>query len=678
LSHFCTFFLLNPSVCLPRCDYCCTRQHTVIILAPEKAGNFGIGMSDLQNDLTEVPGANVGVWVYNPKSNSYELAAQWPEKVITPDGSEKPSTWVRGIRLKRSDDGVSWRPRLYLRYAMASGSITERPIKKWKWHGTPPPDGKIVVLECLEPVFRGCVENAMDLLAAVKDDMQHRPMGKEDLARTEREFVTIQRLKSYKPKEKRRNRERFPRLSELWERFKPKAEEEAMERQDEFKRPEFYRYVIQRFADFAIARHAKSFFLAEVPFEDVTAYLKGLEAEVAPGTYNKHLIVLKRLFRLLAPFSAAAGKLDRVKQKNEENVLHEPFSDAEVDSIIEMAAQVDSLIRSMVIVAVCTGLRLKDICLLKWSCMDTDFSKVEPLMNLTTHKNKGDAILGMWPLLKTELERLWKAREPGAVYVLPEAAAIYQRNVKPLLTRLEKVLKLLGYGEEGMDARRVSLNMEPEPDRAALMSQVEAALVAAGDCPEGRRRSILNVLDLYLNGKSLPQIAASSGLCKGTVSNYLHRAEKLTGRIIIRQRVMPVVFQGDTPKPLTVKPERAGTNRIAVRKWHSFRTTFFIAAVRAEIKIELLKKILGSRTVDVLYKHYFRLNKELIHEGFTTKVPAYALNKVAGSPALPDAPRMVNATPAENRLKLAAARLKTLTPENANELRNELLKLLED
>ena len=69
-----------------------------------------------------------------------------------------------------------------------------------------------------------------------------------------------------------------------------------------------------------------------------------------------------------------------------------------------------------------------------------------------------------------------------------------------------------------------------------------------------------------------------------------------------------------------------------------------------------------------------------MHEEFTSKAPAYALNKVHGSPALPsaEAPQMVNATPPEDRLKLAAARLKTLTPENANELRNELLKILED
>jgi hypothetical protein len=310
--------------------------------------------------------------------------------------------------------------------------------------------------------------------------------------------------------------------------------------------------------------------------------------------------------------------------------------------------------------------------------MDTDFSKMSPLINLTTNKNKGDAIIGMWPMLKTELERLWKAREPGAVYVLPEAAAIYQRNVKPLLTRLEKVLKLLGYGEEGMDARRVSLNMEPEPDRKALMAQVETALVSAGDCPEGRRRSILNVLDLYLNGKSLPQIVKSTNLSKGTVSNYLHRAEKLTGRVIIRQRVMPVIIQGDTPKPLTVVPKRAGVKKVSVRKWHSFRTTFCIAAIRAGGKIETKKKIIDSREEDVILKHYFKLNEELMYETFTSKVPDYALNKVSGSPTLSDAPRMVNATPPENRLRLAASMVKTLTPENVNELRNELLKILED
>ena len=619
-------------------------------------------MSDLKDDLTEVPGTNDGVWVYNPKSKSYELAAHWPEGV----------TFVNGLRLmaseaKNENDDV-WRKKLYGRFTSDAGQRIV--VSLCKWRGVPPPDGKIVALECLEHVFRKCVKKAMMMLAKVKDDTNNRPLSMDDRARAEREFIIAQRLKRYGKSRHRRE----VHISKAMERF---VECLGDRWNCTLKQAAYYKSVVQDFTSFVKSRHNKDLFLVDVPREDMSAYLDKQEA-LAPGTYNKRLMILRRVFKELAPYSEAADVLTRRKKKDEDSVTHEPFSDPEVDSIIEMAGQVDSLVRSMVIIAVCTGLRLKDICLMEWSCMDTDFSKMSPLINLTTNKNKGDAIIGMWPMLKTELERLWKTREPGAVYVLPEAAAIYQRNVKSLLTRLEKVLKLLGYGEEGMDARRVSLNMEPEPDRVALMSQVEAALVAAGDCPAGRRQSILNVLDLYLNGKSLPQIAASSGLSKGTVSNYLHRAEKLTGRIIIRQRVMPVVFQGDTPKPLTVKPERAGVKRVAVRKWHSFRTTFFIAAVRAGSTIELLKKILGSRTTDVLFKHYFRPDKELIHEGFTTKVPAYALNKVAGSPALSDAPRMVNATPAENRLKLAAARLKTLTPENANELRNELLKLLED
>ena len=635
-------------------------------------------MSDLTGNNEQKHAENaVGVWIYNPKSKVYELAPQWPVKVVGADGSERPVTWVEGIRLKFSKDGLSWRSKLYGRFTSSDGRRTERAFGKW--HGVPPPDGKIVVLECLEGKFRRSVESAMEKLGAVKDDTNNLKMSAEDHARTMREFVTAQRLKLYKPKEKRRERERLPRLFELWDRFKEKAEEEAKKRQDEFKRQEFYQYVIQRFAAFAIGRSKEKAFLAEVPLKDVHDYLDGLG--VAPGTYNKHLIVLKRLFRLLAPFSATAGDLNAVKQKDEENVFHEPFSDAEVNAIIDTAGQVDSLIQSMVIIAVCTGLRLKDICLLRWDSMDTDFTQEEPLIYPTTHKNKGDAQLGMWPMLKTELERLWKVKKRGAVYVLPEAAEIYSRNPKQLLTRLEKVLKLLGFGEEGVDARRVSLNVDPAQDREALMKDAAAALAQAEDCTEGRRQSILNVLDLYLSGKSLPQIAASSGLSKGTVSNYLHRVEKLTGRIVIRQRVMPVVIQGDTPKPLAVMPERGGLNRVAVRKWHSFRTTFCIAAIRADIKIETLKKILGSREVDIILKHYFRLNKELMHEEFTSKAPAYALNKVQGSPALPpstEAPWMRPPLSREEALKVFAGKISTLTPENASTIRDELLKIFDE
>ena len=637
-------------------------------------------MSDLTGNNKRERGENaVGVWIYNPISKVYEQAPQWPVKVLDADGSERPPTLVEGIRLRLSNatGGSSpWLDKLYGRFTSDDGRRIERAL--CKWHGVPPPDGKIVVLECLEGKFRSFVKKAMDLLAGVEDNTNNLKMSREDHARTMREFVMAQRLKSYKPKEKRRERERLPRLFELWDRFKEKAEEEAKKRQDEFKRQEFYQYVIQRFAAFATGRSKEKAFLAEVPLKDVLDYLDGLG--VAPGTYNKHLIVLKRLFRLLAPFSATAGDLSAVKQKDEKNVFHEPFTDAEVNAIIDTAAQVDSLIQSMVIIAVCTGLRLKDICLLRWDSMDTDFSQEEPLIYPTTHKNKGDAELGMWPMLKTELERLWKGRKPGAVYVLPEAAEIYSRNPKQLLTRLEKVLRLLGFGEEGVDARRISLNVDPTQDREALMKDAAAALAAEG-CTEGRRQSILNVLDLYLSGKSLPQIAAGSGLSKGTVSNYLHRVEKLTGRIVIRQRVMPVVFQGDNPKPLTVKPERGGLNRVAVRKWHSFRTTFCIAAIRAGIKIETLKKILGSREVDIILKHYFRLNKELMREEFTSKAPAYALNKAKGSPALPpstDAPRMMPPLSQAEALRVFAGKISTLTPENASTLRDELLKIFDE
>ncbi len=617
-------------------------------------------MSDLTGSNERERGENAGVWVYNPKSRAYELAA----------GVSDGVSWVEGIRLKRSKDGSGWRPKLYGRFTSDDARRLE--VVLCKWRGVPPPDGRIVALECLEGQFRACVSKAVQMLAAVKDDMNNRPMSVDDRARTEREFLTAQRLKRYRNS---RGHRQEVRMFEVMERF---LERLGGRWSCSKKQSEHYQRVIQRFADFVIERHNKNFFLAEVPAGDVTAFLD--QGDISPNTYNKRLIVLRRLFRELAPYSETASVLSRERKREEENVTHEPYSDAEVTAIIEMAAQVDSLVRSMVIIAVCTGLRLKDICFLQWESVDTDFSKESPLIRLTTHKTKGDATLGMWPMLKTELARLWKARKRGAVYVLPEAAEIYSRNEKLLSTRLEKVLRLLGYGEAGVDARRISLNTDTAQDRKVLMAETAAALERSEDCPAGRRQSILNVLDSYLNGKSLPQIAASSGLSKGTVSNYLHRVEKLTGRVVIRQRVMPVVIQGDAPKPLKVQPKRSGTRQVSVRKWHSFRTTFVISAIRAGVKMEVLQKVLGSHQVEVIYRHYMKINPDFMRESFTSKVPAFALNMVKGVSALPSAesPRMVNATPLKDRIRLAAAMVKTLTPENANALRDELLRILED
>ena len=619
-------------------------------------------MNDLKNNLPEVSSvSNVGVWVYNSKSKSYELAPQWPENV----------TFTDGVRLRRSmAAGSHWVDKLYGRFTSADGRRVEMSL--CKWHGVPPPDGKIIALECLEKDFRRCVEKAIQMLAKVKDDTNNRPLSVDDRARTEREFITAQRLKRYRNSSGRR---REVRLDDVMERFLEKlgGRWSCSEKQ-----AEHYRRVIQGFTDFAMARHNKNFFLAEVPPEDVTGYL-GKE-DISPNTYNKRLIVLRRLFRELAPYSETADFLSREHKKEEENVMHEPYSETEIAAILEMAAQIDGLIRSMVIIAVCTGLRLKDICFLQWDSVDTDFTKESPLIRLTTHKTKGDATLGMWPMLKTELARLWKFKKPDAVYVLPEAAEIYSRNEKLLSSRLEKVLSLLGYGDEGRDARRISLNTESEMDRDALMTQVETVLATSDNCPEGRRRSILNVLDLYLRGNSLPKIAEDCGLSKGTVSNYLHLVEKLTARVIIRQRVMPVVIQGDKPKPLKIKPKRAGSRQVSVRKWHSFRTTFIVEALRVGVKMEVLQKVLGSHQVEVIYRHYMRINPDFMRESFTSKVPGYALNRGTDSPVLSDgiAPRMVNATPVKDRLRLALSLAKSLTPTNAVEVRTELLRILED
>ena len=95
----------------------------------------------------------------------------------------------------------------------------------------------------------------------------------------------------------------------------------------------------------------------------------------------------------------------------------------------------------MVIVACCTGLRLKDICFLKWESINFDRN----LITLKTHKTKGNVVLGMWPILREELNSLYNQ---NSVYVFPEIADIYCRNIKFLKNKLDKILLMAGYTKD--------------------------------------------------------------------------------------------------------------------------------------------------------------------------------------------------------------------------------------
>jgi integrase len=65
-----------------------------------------------------------------------------------------------------------------------------------------------------------------------------------------------------------------------------------------------------------------------------------------------------------------------------------------------------------------------------------------------------------------------------------------------------------------------------------------------------------------------------------------------------------------------------GVRRASIHDFHSLRTTWITLALTAGIPMELVRRVTGHQTVDVVLKHYFRPGREDFQKTLNAKMPA--------------------------------------------------------
>ena len=60
-----------------------------------------------------------------------------------------------------------------------------------------------------------------------------------------------------------------------------------------------------------------------------------------------------------------------------------------------------------------------------------------------------------------------------------------------------------------------------------------------------------------------------------------------------------------------------GQKSASIRDWHAMRTTFVTLALSAGVPLELVKRVTGHATVEVVLKHYFRPDREQFRAALT-------------------------------------------------------------
>jgi integrase len=360
-------------------------------------------------------------------------------------------------------------------------------------------------------------------------------------------------------------------------------------------------------------RNSAAAYLYEVTPEDAAAFLAKLRHELAPATaqYGVRLIS-KALSRFLPvgslnPFAEFVGR----RKSGESGVVHrKPFTPEELRALLD-ASRDDHFMYPLIVTAACTGMRRGDVCCLKWSDVDL----AGGMLTVKTSKTGGNVEIPIFRPLRTILE---ERRGQGKGYVFPEAAAMMRHNADRLSYRF-KVLVAKALDTEPPSAL-------PEPIPAA---EIEAEGVAAimDHIPEGERRErFLDTFRRYAAGESVRQIAANTGRPKGTISYDLHTVAGWTGKRFVR-RGPGRQTKGQTwgvkaaIDRVTREKRERGQKSASVRDWHALRTTFVTVALSAGVPMELVRRVTGHATVEVVLRYYFRPDREQFKAALAGALP---------------------------------------------------------
>ena len=100
--------------------------------------------------------------------------------------------------------------------------------------------------------------------------------------------------------------------------------------------------------------------------------------------------------------------------------------------------------------------------------------------------------------------------------------------------------------------------------------------------------------------------------------------------------------------------------RASLVGWHSFRTTFCTLALANGVPMEILRKITGHRTAEIVLKHYDRRGREAMRKALGAAMPKAISGAIVGANAKTIEAESASANAAKVAKMLAGADAKTL------------------
>jgi integrase len=369
---------------------------------------------------------------------------------------------------------------------------------------------------------------------------------------------------------------------------------------------------LRRFVEFVRKENRKAEELAHVNRAVARSFMDAeMKRGVSPKTWNDTLKLLRATFKYLLP-AGAINPFSDTPTKDTETVFRIPFTPEELKAIVVVSRN-DEFIRPIIITGMCSAMRRGDCCLLKGEDVDMKHR----FITVKTAKTGVTVSIPIFPMLYDELAK--RTLKPGK-YVFPEQAEMYLENPDGITWRVKKVLAL-ALREDGDDPE--DEDTLPEVSAEELRRRGHKYLATLPDSP--KKEHMRTVFDLYASGKRMCDAVAASGVSKGSASNYLNQIEGAIGCRVVRgrdaSRSVTALLKDD--KGVLGAKRDGGQRRASLRDFHSFRVTWVTLALTAGVPLELVQKVTGHKTTDIVLKHYFQPGREAFRTALNAAMPQF-------------------------------------------------------
>ena len=156
-----------------------------------------------------------------------------------------------------------------------------------------------------------------------------------------------------------------------------------------------------------------------------------------------------------------------------------------------------------------------------------------------------------------------------------------------------------------------------------------------------------------------------AAMYKGNPDGITVRVRKIFAAAGFRDPEEAKTPKGETAKPAPIlrgeihAARKGGLRRASVRDFHSFRVTWVTLALTAAVPVEVVQKVTGHKTAEIVLKHYYQPGRDDFRHALQSAMPKLLTNGTA--------------TKREQALEL----LQKMNAKNWNKVREKVARLVE-